>query len=90
LNAKHGRKPDEPFFDPVLAVDAAQAIQTIKDTQNADAQSNVFFVFAHDATIQGTVEFFPHSANHWKEKGWGEKSKWNFLADLTLAAAVAK
>lgn len=85
LNVKRGRKPNEPFFDPVLVADMAQAIQTIKDAQVADAQSDVFFIFAHDMGIQGAVEFFPHSANHWKAKGWREKTLWNFLADLTPA-----
>lgn len=89
LNVRRGRKTDEPFFDPCLAIDVGQATQTIRDAQVADAQSDVFFVFAHDATIQEAVDFFPLSANDWKEKGWGEKSRWNFLADLTLAAASA-
>lgn len=86
LNVKRGREPNEPFFDPVLAVDMVQAIESIKEAQVADAQSNVFFIFAHDMGIYGTVDFFPHLANHWKEKGWREKTLWNFLADLTLAA----
>lgn len=85
LNLKRGRKPNEPFFDPVLAVDMAQAVQSIQEAQVADAQSDVFFIFAHDMGIQGTVDFFPHSANNWKEKGWREKTLWNFLGDLTLA-----
>jgi hypothetical protein len=85
LNVKRGRLPNEPFFDPVLVVDMAQAVQTIKEAQVADAQTDVFFIFAHDLGIQGTVDFFPRSANHWMEKGWKEKTLWNFLADLTLA-----
>lgn len=85
LNVKRGRKPNEPFFDPVLAVDVPQAIQTIKDAQAADAQSYVFFIFAHDMGILGSVDFFPQSANEWKEKGWKEKTMWNFLEDLARA-----
>ncbi|KAH8162142.1 hypothetical protein CIB48_g6120 [Xylaria polymorpha] len=87
VNHKRGRRADEPFFDPVLAVDIPQAMQSIKDTQLADAQSNVFFIFAHDMEIQGIVDFFPRSANAWNKKGWREKALWKFLADLTLAAA---
>jgi hypothetical protein len=86
LNIKLGREPNRPFFDPVLAIDMAQAVQTIEDTQAADAQSNVFCILAHDTTIEGTVEFFPHTANEWKGKGWKEKTLWNFLGDLALAA----
>lgn len=80
-----GRDPDEPFFDPVGAEDEAQAIQTIKDALAADARSDVFFIFAHDMAILGTVDFFPQSANSWKEKGWRDKALWNFLSDLTSA-----
>ncbi|KAI1358053.1 beta-lactamase-like protein [Xylaria arbuscula] len=87
LNHKRGRQADEPFFDPVLAEDLPRAIQTIKDTQTADAQSNVFFIFAHDMEIKGIVDFFPRFANDWHEKGWKEKSLWKFLADLAPAAA---
>ncbi|KAI0975574.1 beta-lactamase-like protein [Xylaria arbuscula] len=86
LNHKRGRRADEPFFDPVLAVDVPQAIQTIKDTQLVDAQSNVLFLFAHDMEINGIVGFFPQAANAWHEKGWKEKALWKFLADLTPAA----
>lgn len=85
LNVKRGRKPNEPFFDPVLAVEVAQAIQTIKDAQVADAKGDVFFIFAHDMSLQGSVDFFPHSANHWKEKGWKEKTLWKFLVELAVA-----
>jgi hypothetical protein len=89
LNVKRGRNPNEPFFDPALFVDLDQMMQTIKYTQVADAQNDIFFVFAHDVTIQGTVEFFPRSANQWKEKGWSEMSMWSLLADLALAVTPA-
>lgn len=88
LNVKRGRKENEPFYDPVLVVDMAEAVQTIRHSQLADAQTNVFFVFAHDMTISSTVDFFPLSANDWKEKGWRETTLWNFLADLASGAAA--
>jgi hypothetical protein len=86
LNVKRGREPNKPFFDPVIAVDMVQAAQTIEHSQAADAQSNVFYIFAHDMAIQGAVDFFPHSANSWKEKGWKETTLWTFLGDLKMAA----
>ena len=90
MNVKRGRKSNEPFFDPVLAVDVAQAIETIKAAQVADAKSNVFFIFAHDMGILGSVDFFPQSANGWKVKGWKEQTMWKFLEDLTLAIVPTK
>jgi hypothetical protein len=89
LNVKRGRKPDEPFFDPAIGFDIPMAIQTIKKTQAADAQGDIFFIFAHDMAIQGTVDLFPLTANQWKEKGWREKVLWNFLEDLAPAVVLA-
>lgn len=86
LNVRRDRKPNEPFFDPVLAVDLHRTIQTIKEAQEAEAHNNVLFVFAHDMGISGVVDFFPSPANDWKHKGWKEMSQWNFLIDLTEAA----
>ncbi|KAI1270387.1 beta-lactamase-like protein [Xylariaceae sp. FL1019] len=86
LNIKRGRQANEPFFDPIYADDVAQAIQTVKDCQSADARSNVFFIYAHDMTIEGVVDFYPKSANEWQAKGWREKAMWKFLADLAPAA----
>jgi hypothetical protein len=82
LNIRRDRKPNEPYFDPVLAIDLPRAIKTIKDAQKVDGQDNVFFVFAHDMGICGVVDFFPKSINNWKKEGWKEKTHWNFLADL--------
>lgn len=86
LNEKRGRKPDETFFDPVLAVDIPRAIQSINEAQEADAQDNVFFVFAHDMRIFDVVDFFPKPVNEWKDKGWKERALWSFLEDFTPAA----
>jgi len=68
-----------------MGVDIPLAIQTIKDTQIADAQQDVFFIYAHDATIRGVVDFFPLPANDWRKKGWREKTLWAFLTDLVGA-----
>ena len=87
INIKRGREPNQPFFDPGLTVDMAQAVQTIEDSQVADSQSNIFCILAHDSTIEGSVEFFPQPANEWKEKGWKEKTLWKFLGHLALAAS---
>ena len=89
LNVKRGRKPDEPFFDPVIGSDLRQAIDTIKKTQEADAQDDVLYIFAHDSSVLGAVELFPLPANQWKEKGWREKILWRFLEDLALPAVLA-
>jgi len=89
LNIKRGRKPNEPFFDPCMGSDIPQAIQTIKEAQAADAQDDVFFIFAHDRSIVDVVDQFPLFANDWKAKGWREKTLWTFLKDF-MPAFVSK
>lgn len=85
LNASRGRGPNEPFFVPKMGADVPLAIQSLVKAQDADAQDNVLFIFAHDMTIAGTVDLFPLEANDWKKKGWREKIMWKFLEDLTPA-----
>lgn len=89
LNTSRGRRAtDEHFVDPAdFNEDLAAAVQTIREAQIPDAMDNVFFVFAHDATLQGVIDVFPESANDWKSKGWAEKSRWTFLKDFAPAAA---
>ena len=47
-----------------------------------DAQENILVMIAHDNTMLDVVDFFPHSANDWKSKGWREKGLWKFLRDF--------
>ena len=79
-----------PFFDPTMGKDIPLAIETIKKTQQADADENVWYVFAHDAKLRGVADFFPRSANEWKQRGWREKLLWKFLEDFEVAARQVK
>lgn len=47
-----------------------------------DANENVFTVIAHDLSLIGVVDLFPKTANAWKEKGWAEKGRWEFLKEV--------
>ncbi|KLO90595.1 uncharacterized protein LW93_11015 [Fusarium fujikuroi] len=82
LNVERGRAVGEPFFDPAFGFDLDLAIKTIKEAQTADAQENVFFVFAHDTAMFDVIDVFPKQANDWKQKGWKEKTLWKFLNDF--------
>ncbi|KAM0279129.1 hypothetical protein ACHAO9_011853 [Fusarium lateritium] len=88
LNVKRGRKPGETFFDPAIGSDIEQAIQTIRDAQQADAQDNVFFLPAHDMSVACVIDQFPNTANDWKAKGWREKTFWKFLQDFEAAIST--
>ncbi|KAH0843126.1 ornithine carbamoyltransferase [Fonsecaea monophora] len=79
------RPVDGPFFDAVHGHSLSDIAETIAKTQIADADPNVFFIAAHDDTIQGVVDLFPKSANAWKKQGWAEKVKWKFLKDFEQA-----
>lgn len=85
MNVERGRAAGETFFDPAIGFDKELAIKTIKEAQKADAQDNVFFVFAHDTTMFGVIDMFPKQANDWKKKGWKEKAFWKFLNHFATA-----
>ncbi|KAK8139384.1 hypothetical protein PG984_002764 [Apiospora sp. TS-2023a] len=89
LNTSRGRRAtDEVFVDPAdFNEDPAATVRTIREAQVPDAMDNVFFMFAHDATLQGVIDVFPKPANGWKKKGWAEKAHWRFLKDFAPAAA---
>ena len=89
LNTSRNRPAGGPFFQPTIGLDIPLAIKTIEKAQEADAQDDVFFVFAHDGSIRGVVDMFPAGANEWKAKGWREKTLWAFLRDLMPAVEKA-
>ncbi|KGO78117.1 hypothetical protein PITC_041480 [Penicillium italicum] len=76
---------DKPFFRPAIGIDIEQAIDTIEKAQVADADSNIWFVYAHDTSLLNCVDMFPLSANCWKEKNWREKTLWTFLGEFETA-----
>ncbi|KAJ5517118.1 hypothetical protein N7527_008678 [Penicillium freii] len=59
---------------------------TIEKAQVADADSNIWFIYAHDRSLLKSVDLFPLSANGWKEKKWREKTLWAFLDEFETAA----
>ena len=89
MNERRGRKADQAFLEPRLSWDEHLVMQTIERAQIADAQDNVWFVFAHDTSLFGSVDLFPQPANAWKENGWKEKVEWKFLGDLDSRASRA-
>lgn len=87
LLTERGRAVDEPFFEPAIGFDMKETIASIVKAQDADAIDNVWFVYAHDPSLIGTVDLFPASANGWKEKNWREDTLWAFLKDFDVAVA---
>ncbi|KAK6366849.1 hypothetical protein LTS17_010400 [Exophiala oligosperma] len=78
---------ETPFFLSTAAqvVDEEGLAKTRSKAQKLDAQENIWLVCAHDATISQVADFFPASANEWKEKGWRTKTLWSFLNDFNDA-----
>lgn len=87
--------PDLPP-EKEVAHDRPQAIETIRRLEEFDCQGagegaqgenevDVFTVIAHDASLVGVVDFFPDSANGWREKGWAREGRWAFLGDFREA-----
>ncbi|EXJ57680.1 uncharacterized protein A1O5_12470 [Cladophialophora psammophila CBS 110553] len=87
IQQKRGRSPPgtKPFFDPAMGLSIPEAIATIEKAQKADADDNVLFIYAHDATARGVADLFPLTANDWKKQGWREGMFWAFLADFRAA-----
>ncbi|KAJ4258111.1 hypothetical protein NW762_008252 [Fusarium torreyae] len=85
INVKRGRAARQTFFDPAIGVDKEQALRTIQETQKADAQDNIFCIFAHDMSVFDVIDTFPKTANDWKAKEWREKTLWKFLNDIEAA-----
>lgn len=48
-----------------------------------DADDNILTVMAHDWTLLPIMKYFPESANGWHNEQWKERSRWEFLKDLT-------
>ncbi|KAI1832035.1 hypothetical protein DTO027I6_8319 [Penicillium roqueforti] len=76
---------DKPFFRPAMGPDIEQTIDTIDKAQVADADSNIWFIYAHDRSLLKCVDLFPLPANNWKEKNWREKTLWTFLEEFGTA-----
>lgn len=65
-----------------IHVDGAQAQATVDDMQAFDAHENIFVAIAHDHSLKDVYDYFPKSANGWKEKGWKKEGRWRFLAEF--------
>jgi len=76
-----------PFFVPAASqcVSEEDSANTRWKAQEVDAQENVWLIYARDPSLSGVVDFFPSSANAWKEKNWRDKTMWSFLADFQCA-----
>ncbi|KIW92958.1 uncharacterized protein Z519_06807 [Cladophialophora bantiana CBS 173.52] len=86
LLTSRSREADQSFFDPRLGSDIPEAIRTIGKVQEADANENVLFLYAHDTSLlDGMVDLFPQAANNWKKNGWRAKLYWHFLGDFREA-----
>ncbi|KAJ3012767.1 hypothetical protein HKX48_006095 [Thoreauomyces humboldtii] len=86
------RSTVRPFYNVTDAPgrDTQLAEQAVTHLQDFDADENVFVVIAHDASLLGVVDFWPLSANTWKEKGWKEKTRWLFLKDIVVGREQAE
>ncbi|KAF2115733.1 beta-lactamase-like protein [Lophiotrema nucula] len=73
-------------LDPCFPEHLEDAEKTIESIQRFDADDRVLVVFAHDVSIYKTLEYYPATANDWKNKGWKSIGRWAFLTDLQKIA----
>ncbi|KAL3464864.1 beta-lactamase-like protein [Aspergillus heterothallicus] len=85
-------QPTTPLFTMPASntVDANEAQASIRGMQAFDAAENVWVVIAHDQALLGVVDFYPASVNDWREKGYGEKTRWRFWNTLRRRTSETK
>ncbi|ETS79696.1 hypothetical protein PFICI_09549 [Pestalotiopsis fici W106-1] len=82
LQRPRGRCSLDPIFDPARGVPLEDAIETVRKTQELDADENVLFIYAHDKSVTEIGDLFPLAANDWKKHGWRDRMFWAFLRDF--------
>lgn len=61
--------------DPALAQKTFEALQVF------DAHPDVFFMIAHDTSIEPVIGALPAVLDGWRVKGWKEKAAWAYLQE---------
>jgi hypothetical protein len=81
----NGDKSDNAIYElvPFLQEDASKAQETLQKLKAFDGRDDVMVVLAHDASFLDVLDFFPHSINDWKAKGWDEEARWLFLREIS-------
>jgi hypothetical protein len=59
--------------------DIPLAKKTRDHLQELDCHEDIFTIIAHDSAVRDGVDHFPESLNAWKERGWGNKTRWTWL-----------
>lgn len=73
-------------LDPCFPENLKDAEETIESIQKFDADDRVLVLRSHDVSMYQILEYYPASANDWKQKGWKLTGRWAFLTDLRQTA----
>jgi len=73
-------------LDPRFPEHLEDAEKMIESIQRFDVDERVFVIFAHDISIYEALEYYPMTANDWKNKGWKAAGRWSFLTELQKIA----
>ena len=90
LHPKREHAATQPFFQPNSGTDLVECKRSIRKMEQFDASENVLRIMAHDSALLEVLDFFPNSANEWKDKGWKRVGQWRFLGDLLTEEEKAK
>jgi len=86
--ATQGTTNSSPFVvvgEKSPAIDVTAAREVVDKIKAFDADENILVIAAHDWSLKDVIQFYPQSANAWKEKEWKEKGRWRFLVDFQKA-----
>lgn len=78
----------QPFFElsSVMLSDAAAAQETVRKICELDAADNILVILAHDGSLRGHIDFFPHGINAWRVEGIKHATRWLFCKDFLIHA----
>lgn len=82
LQESRPRKAKDTLYDITFGLDVAEATRTTGRLQELDGNFQVWTIVAHDSSVRDWVEHFPASLRDWKEKGWGNATRWAWFRDL--------
>lgn len=77
-----------PFYKPApggFNQNVEQMLLDLQSIERFDADPRVFVILSHDFWLLEIIDLFPENANNWREEGWADKARWQFLRDFDFS-----
>lgn len=83
VDAHYNKSANTPFLSMTKDFnhDLEEANWSLDGLKEFDSTENILVIIAHDSTVEPVLDFFPKGTlNNWREKDFGEKTRWRFLS----------